>query len=152
MQPYAPRRIMFLETRRAGDWRLKHYAIVHGSHPHAAADFDDGIARVLRELPQPAATDARAGVGFLISHRGLTADYVVLAWWDRENELPIRIAVRSKEPGAAWREPQASESICVWDLQVFAFERDAYVATLLGPAGARRDEVVAQYLAQVLSR
>jgi hypothetical protein len=150
VQPYAPRRITFLEIRRAGDWQLKHYAIVYGSHLHAAADFDDGIARVLRELPRPATTDARAGVGFLISHRGLTADYVVLAWWDRENELPIRLAVRSKEPGAAWRAPQASESICVWDLQVFAFERDAYVATLLGPAPMSRDEAVAQYLARVM--
>ena len=53
----------------------------------------------------------------------------MLAWWERENELPIRLAVRRGDE--EWRDSRADESICVWDLQVIGFERDAYVATVL---------------------
>jgi hypothetical protein len=66
----------------------------------------------------------------------------VLAWWDNENELPLRVFVRELEGDSQWRAARGVESFCVWDLQVIAFERDAYVATLLAGspdvAGATR--------------
>lgn len=59
----------------------------------------------------------------------------MLCWWDRENELPIRVFVRQHD-GSPWRPAQGSESVCVWDLQVICFERDAYVHTVMaGRAG-----------------
>jgi hypothetical protein len=37
-----------------------------------------------------------------------------------------------REPSdAEWRAARDSESVCVWDLQVIAFERDSYVMTVL---------------------
>jgi hypothetical protein len=39
--------------------------------------------------------------------------------------------------GAAWRPAQGSESICVWDLELLWFERQAYVGAVLVPAGAQ---------------
>ncbi len=48
---------------------------------------------------------------------------------------------------AEWREAAHTASICVWDLQVMAFERDAYVETVLS---APADPDVEAYLARHL--
>lgn len=159
MRPFAPRPIRFREILAHEGWRLKRYAIsVGGAAGAARADvaipdwpeFADGRALALAALPVPARTAERPGVGFLVEHRGAGADYLVIGWWDRENELPVRVLVREHAPGAAWRPAHASESFCVWDLQVIGFERDAYVASVLasdaGPGAvdvylARRLEV-----------
>ena len=142
MQPYVPRPIRCHGVRPLAGYRLKDYSIVYGGQQIDWLDFARGFELVLRLLPSPAVATGRPGVGFRIAHQGRTARYAVLAWWDHDNELPIRIAVRRGDE--EWRLAEGSESICVWDLQVLAFERDAYVATLLsGEAGI---DQVARYL------
>ena len=139
MRPFMPRPIRFRDVLARAGWRLKRYAISAG--PDAASDvaaadwpeFAAGRALALEALPAPARTAERPGAGFLVEHRGAGADYVVLGWWDRENELPVRVVVREHAPASPWRVARASESFCVWDLQVVSFERDAYVATVLAP-------------------
>ena len=59
---------------------------------------------------------------------------MVLAWWDRENELPVRVFVKPKGE-AEFRAARGSESFCVWDLRVIAAERGAYVNTVLAAHG-----------------
>lgn len=113
-------------------------------------EFEPGFARVLAELPATARTADRLGVGFLIAHRGRGSSYVVLGWWDRENELPVRIAVRDHAEGAVWRAAAASESVCVWDLEVIGHERDAYVASVLSGAAKPLAGREADYLADRL--
>ena len=147
MRRFAPRPITFLDLLSHRGWRLKRYAIVYGAPVLDWADFAPGMALALATLPEPACARDRAGVGFLVQHRGATADYVVLAWWDRENELPVRVVVRDHAPGSAWRSARGSESFCVWDLQVIAFGRDAYVATVLADGDARAADA---YLATTL--
>lgn len=144
MRPYAPRPICFLNVLVHDGWQLKQYAVSAGREAGVAeasadvsaapwAEFAVGRALALSALPSPAKTSERPGTGFLVEHRGRGADYIVLGWWDRENELPIRVVVREQVPHAEWRAARASESVCVWDLQVVGFERDAYVATVLAP-------------------
>ena len=154
MRPYAPRPIQSHDVRTHGEWRLKPYSIVHGEPPldwdAYWREFEPGFARVLADLPSPARTADRLGVGFLIAHRGRGSSYVVLGWWDRENELPLRIAVRDHADGAVWRAAAASESVCVWDLQVIGHERDAYVASVLSGAEMSLADREADYLADHL--
>jgi hypothetical protein len=126
---YAPRPIALVETLHARGWRLKRYTVRHGDVEFDASRFDPGRDMALAALPWPAETDARWGVGFLIEHQGQTADYVVMCWWDRQNELPVRVFVRdAPEP---WRAARGGESMCVWDLQILWAERQAYVATVM---------------------
>src|SRR5262245_19618913 len=130
MQPYTPRPIRPLGLLPHAGWRLKLYGITFGPGPLDRPRFEPGVALALAALPAPAVADGRPGVGFLILHQGRTGDYAVLGWWGNENELPLRVFVRP--PGVAgWRPAQGGESACVWDLQVVAFERDAYVETVL---------------------
>jgi hypothetical protein len=71
----------------------------------------------------------------------------VLGWWDRDNELPLRVFVRDTADGEGWRAARGSESVCVWDLQVIWAEREAYVATVMG---ADADAGRARYLDTVI--
>lgn len=154
MRPYRPRPTQLRRIVTRGDWRLKRYTIVLEPNAERDAtaewpDFDPGRALAYAMLPSPAHTPERPGVGFIIEHRGYGADYIVLGWWDRENELPIRLVVREHKPGSVFRPARGSESTCVWDLLVVAFERDVYVATIL--AGGDPDQAVEEYLSKGLS-
>lgn len=137
MKPWEPRPIRFLGLREHGDWKLKTYSVLYGEAPFDPARFEPGIALALGALPPADAADGRPGLGFLIAHQGLTGDYAVVAWWDHENELPIRVWVRKGEE--PWRPARDGESVCVWDLEVVTAEREAWIATMLSPDGPSPD-------------
>jgi len=162
---FAPRPTRFLGVRDFEGWRLKVYSIILGDRPLDRDGFERGLDLAIQSLPRDeSVTTSRPGVGFVILHQGRGADYVVLCWWDRENELPMRIVVRERDEGIeasrdqgtggssdqgarSWRPARGSESICVWDIDVIWFERNAYVETVLA-AGARDPrEAISAYLA-----
>jgi len=134
-RPYAPRPVRFRGVVEPHGYRIKRYDIVYNG-PFRESDFAEGLRLAFESLPAPAATTERPGVGFVIAHQGNGADYVVLGWWDRENELPLRVFVRPQEPGGEWRPARGGESVCVWDLEVIGFERQAYVETVLNGGDA----------------
>jgi hypothetical protein len=144
MKPYAPRRIVPQDIMSVGEWDLKRHSITMGNGASDPARFEGARQLAMAALPVPAVAPGRLGVGFLIEHQGDGVDYCILAWWDRENELPIRVFVN--EPGAGWRPARGSESVCVWDLEVIAAERATYVATVL--SGSATDPR-ARYLGSV---
>lgn len=141
---FAPRRTTRLDfTSRRGVTLRRWWIDLQDSAVPDEADWAPAIA--LAEAALPAARDAASpAVGFLILHRGYGADYLVLGWWARQNELPLRVFVRY--PGTdddAWRAARGEESVCVWDLDVIGRERDAYVATWL--AGRAPDDALAAW-------
>jgi len=140
--PYIARPIRCVGLAESGGYRLKQYAILYGGGPFREADFAEGLRLAFESLPAPATTAVRPGVGFAIAHQGNGADYAVLAWWDNENELPLRVFVRPQTADGQWRPARGGESVCVWDLEVIAFERRAYVKTMLGGG------IVDEYLAR----
>ena len=130
MKPFEPRPIQFLRIHEHEGWRIKLYSIALDAAAVDEDGFAQGLVLALAALPQPATTQERPGAAYCVMHQGRGADYLVLGWWDRENEMPVRVFVCPAEEDA-WRAARGSESFCVWDLQVVAFERDAYVATVL---------------------
>lgn len=130
-EPYRPRPIAFHGVREQNGWRLKTYSIVYGAPEIDWNAYDAAWPLVHAALPTPAASPDRPGVGFVIAHTGRDVYYLVLGWWDRENELPLRVFVRELGTHGDWRPARGAESVCVWDLDVIGFERDAYVATVL---------------------
>jgi len=137
MHPYAPRPLRCLGIDDVAGFALRRWWIDLQQAP--APDLDDwqaALALAHDALPDDA-NASRPGVGFVILHRGRGADYLVLGWWDRENELPLRVFVRySGTADDAWRAARGGESVCVWDLEVIAIERTAYVSTYLAAACA----------------
>ena len=131
--PYQSRPVAFLGVESLAGYRLKVYAIQHGNRAFARERFAAGWALAAGALPQPVVNAGRPGAGFVILHAGRTGDYVILCWWDRENELPTRVFLSD---AGEWRPATGGESFCVWDLRVIWHEREAYVGTVLsGDAG-----------------
>jgi hypothetical protein len=139
---YQPRPLSFLGVESVAGHRLKVYAIRHGDQPLDRGRFEGGWWLATPALPQSDVAAGRLGAGFAILHQGATGDYFVLCWWDLQNELPMRVYVRGPE---GWRPAAGVESICVWDLRVIWWEREAYVATVL----AGRPDGVDAYMASV---
>ena len=98
-----------------------------------------------QDIPPADASTGRLGVGFVILHQGQAGDYVVLSWWDRENELPTRVYVSEN---GDWRRANDRESFCVWDLEIISFERNAYLRSVLCRKGAD----VSKYLEDTFKR
>ncbi len=129
---YEPRPLTFLGIQQVAGFRIKRYGIRYGDRSIDTGRFDAGWELVPTLLPQPAVTPDRPGVGFAILHQGRTGDYLILSWWDQQNELPTLIFVRDDN---GWRPAQGGESFCVWDLRVIWWEREAYVNTVLAGRG-----------------
>lgn len=135
MRPYAPRPMRLLDVQERAGFALKRWWIdLYDEAAPNLADWAAALALADAALPLDASPE-RPRTGFLILHRGRGADYLVLGWWDRENELPLRVFVRYPGSGdAEWRAARGGESVCVWDLEVIAREREAYVASYLDAA------------------
>lgn len=126
-QPYLPRAITPAGIKNLSHWQLKRYVIRYSQAQGATPDYPPAYQLVSQWLPRNAETAERPGVGFVIEHQGKTLNYLIVGWWDNENELRVNVWVQEQD---IWRAAQG-ESFCVWDLQVMAFERDAFVDTLL---------------------
>jgi hypothetical protein len=137
---YEPRSLRFLGVETVGGQRLKVYSIVRGDDVFDRERFAAGWALAEDALPLPAMLEGRPGVGFAILHQGATGDYLIVGWWDRENELPTRVFIRDTN---IWRPAAGGESFCVWDLRVMWWEREAYVNSML----AGRPDALNAYVA-----
>ena len=140
---YQPRQLTFFGVELVAGQRLKVYGIQYGDEPLSHDRFAGGWALATKELPQLGVADDRPGLGFVILHQGKTGDYLILCWWDRENELPTRVFLSGAD---GWRQATAEESFCVWDLRVMWWEREAYVSTVLAGRAGGLEQYVATFV------
>jgi hypothetical protein len=127
--PFAPRPIAGLgPPATIQGFALKPYTVCHAPPAFDPRRFDACERLIEAALGALDVTEASARVGFVIQHQGRDADYLVLAWWSRQNELPIRVWVND---GAGWRPARDGESVCVWDLEIIWFERNLWIETVL---------------------
>lgn len=133
---YASRPWLFAGVESITGWQLKHYRLWYGARTQPDwSRFDAAMPLLASALPQPAVTAERAGLGFVIAHAGRGVDYLVLNWWDNENEWRHRVWLRGLQAESLWQQPEHGESPCVWDLALIHFERETYVDWLLGRKG-----------------
>lgn len=145
-ETFHPRPVRPLGVLVMAGWRLKLYSIVYGavgeSNRLDRQAYDDGLAMAVGSLPQPPVSQGRLGIGFVIMHQGRGVHYLVLNWWDNENEYFCRVFVKGFDEGETWRAASDGESSCVWDLEIIWFERNAFVEHVL----SRREADVERYL------
>ena len=124
---YRPRYVSVLGPGHPGGAALKLYGIDVEGQALAPYLVEEMHALLSENSPG----EGRAG--FVILHRGEEAVWLLLHWWMDGGILAERL----------WRRPLAGEGAggfqpvdrplmaCVWELVPIAFERDAYVATLM---------------------
>lgn len=127
-RPYAPRPTTLEGLTEHRGWRLRRWRVRTPEQSPDPDRFAPAVAKALGALPAPAVADGQPGLGFLIEHQGRSVDVLVLGWWSRGNELPLRLWI---DDGAGWRKARGDESVCVWDLDVIRREREHYVRHIL---------------------
>jgi hypothetical protein len=130
MQPYAPRAFRFIDVWEIPNWRMKVYGIAcRGELPRA--ELISAAKKIVREqLAKEAGNNY--GVGFVGVHDGRDAAFVFVDFWGNENELFHRVFL-SRENNWEKLAPadENDPSVCVWDLQLQTFERDAWIKHVL---------------------
>jgi hypothetical protein len=134
---YEPRPIRFLELWKVHEWRFKVYGISYERdcpRPELVEAAKETASRLLREKPTQL---LHYGVGFLGIHDGRGENQVFLDFWVNENELVHRYWISKPETPKDLRDaPEDHNSVCVWDLMVQCFERQAWVdCVLANPRG-----------------
>lgn len=130
--PYHERPIRFREIWQHGEWRLKVYTIASGRSEPRGELVEAAKAVAAETLEAVSPTVAHYSVGFLGIHDGKTANFVFVDWWADENELHHHVFTSPcGEPARLQDATPTGVIACVWDLRLMAFERDAWVGTVL---------------------
>ncbi|MEM7344020.1 MAG: isochorismatase [Chloroflexota bacterium] len=133
--PYKTRPIRFLEVANYNGWRIKVYGIRFQENGDETQPEPEIVTlakeAMLKELPLPALTEDRYGIGFLVIHQGQDRNWLLLDWWfDREiikqklfsSPLDVPQQITPAEPDLL---------ACTWELAVHCFERQAWIETVL---------------------
>ena len=153
MEPYAPRSFRFIElltlgpsrtgrpsgsaesSRSADAWQMKLYGIAAQQElprPELIQAAKNVAAKVLENE-----TANNYKVGFIGVHDGRGACFVFVDFWGNENELFHRVFLsRLSDPAGLKPADAADSSVCVWDLRLQAFEREAWIKHVLARASA----------------
>jgi hypothetical protein len=120
----------FIELLAIGDWTMKLYGIAwRGERPRQ--ELLETARRIADEqLAQEKPNDYR--VGFIGAHDGWDACLVFVDFWGNENELFHRVFLsRSNDPKQLTAAENTDSSVCVWDLRLQSFEREAWIKYVL---------------------
>lgn len=127
-----------------GGMRMKRYEIVREGEVVDQGSYARGEEMAAGLMPREAVGRDRPGVGFVIRHTGAGVEYLVVCWWDNQNELITRVLVRAG--GGEWRDAAGAFSYCVWDLEVMWKERGAYVRRVMMPERADVDGYAGEFV------
>ena len=149
--PYKTRPVRFLHVAEHAGWRIKVYGIRYSSDP-AIIQVDEPIVELaqqamLAQLPQPAVTDSRYGVGFMIIHQGQDRNWLLLDWW-YDQEILKQLLFSSPVHAPDQVTPAESDLLaCTWELAVHSFERQAWIDHVLNnPAEPDLEAYLNQHL------
>ena len=130
--PFVMRPTKFINQVNSEGWRIKIYGISTKSLPLPQEVVSEGMKSVLSHLPQPALTEQRYGVGFLIIHQGTMRNWYLLDWWEKEDIIHHKLfSSPLDEPSAISTEPDKTLIACVHELRVINFESEAWIKTVL---------------------
>jgi hypothetical protein len=146
-EPYEPRPIRFLEEWAFDGWQLKVYGITY-RRERPRVELVETAKRLAHESLPPALTGGNYAVGYVGVHDGRGANFIFVDWWADENELHHRVfAAPSDELQNIPEITATGLSVCVWDLRVQCFEREAWLeAVLKNPRGADLEDYLRRQL------
>lgn len=149
---YEPRPIRFLELWKVDDWQLKLYGISYNRSAPRQELISAAKTQAAKRLREHPTRLNHYGVGFLGIHDGRGENQVFLDIWVNENELIHWYLVSpSDQPAQLHVPPEDHNSVCVWDLMVQCFERQAWMDFVLSnPRGPDIEAYLARRLDAML--
>jgi hypothetical protein len=135
MQRYKERSFRFVELLSIHDWRMKLYGIAWQGELPRPELLEAAKCIAAETLAKETANNYK--VGFVGAHDGRNASFVFVDFWGNENELFHRVFLsRSNDPSALTTAKSSDSSVCVWDLRLQSFEREAWIKHILRKANA----------------
>ena len=135
IDPYSARPATFLREVSSNGWRLKVYAISTGADGVTDDLVSSALEATLPELPLPALTDDRYGVGFVIIHRGVLRNWISLGWWEYEDILFHKLFSSPLDDMENVTAEESPAIACVHELKIINFENEAWINTVLSKDG-----------------
>lgn len=124
---FEKRNVTFFKVAKHDNWNIKVYGINLDAIPP-----ESSMVQLLSKLPSSALTEFRYGVGFLIIHKGIVANWFLLNWWEHEDILHQKL-FSSPIEGFSNINPVKDQSIlaCVHELEIYSFESSAWKEHML---------------------
>lgn len=131
---YTERAVRFLGVWEINGWKLKVYAI---SAKRTLADAEIVSAEIVQTgrntavevfTHQPANS---YGLGYVIFHEGAVATWLLLDWWADEIQLRHQLFKANTVRAPVFERVTTDLVACVWELAIVAFERQAWIDTML---------------------
>jgi hypothetical protein len=131
------RPIRFLDYLTHHGWTLKVYGISYESTQPCPKLLKAAYILALETLPSLNISLDHYYLGYMGVHDGRGINFVFIDWWANENELYHCVFTSPKHDSGNFTEASSRDPIaCIWDLKLIAFERDAWVKTVLrNPTG-----------------
>ena len=130
---YIARPVEFIDQMNSEGWRIKVYGISAKSLPLPEGIVADASKNLLSHLPQPAVTEQRYGVGFLIIHQGTMRYWFLLDWREKEDITHHQLfSPPLDKPSAIPAEADKSLIACVHGLRIITFDSEAWIKIMLG--------------------
>ncbi len=134
MEAYEPRAFRFIELLAISEWRM-----------NSTESRGEGNRRQRNYSKRPSELRPKNcrmlsntyKLGFIGAHGGRDACFVFVDYWGNENELFHHVFLsRSNDPEALAPAKSSDSSVCVWDLGLQFFEREAWIKHVLRKANA----------------
>ena len=143
-ESYKLRSIRYIELFEELGWRMKLYGISYKDEfpRQHLIEIGKNIAR--QSLPQPAIAKNRYGIGFVCVHEARDANFFLVDWWSDENALNHHIYTSTFDsPSEIEEVTLKGPNICVWELRLLSFERQAWLDNVLAyPRGPELESYI----------
>ncbi len=150
IQPFKSRTLLPLPTAKEHGWQLKRYAIVANGRTFESDITSAALVAAYQRLPAPGSlTDSSGnhGVGFQIIHFAEVAVVSPVFYWQWGSVLANAPQMRAQWDAPTGFNDGVKEVVaCVWEMEIIAFEVNAWKNTILGNAGLPAERLAA-YLA-----
>jgi hypothetical protein len=125
-----PRPVVFYGAEELSGWPVKVYGMT-ATAPEARPELLNAAREKASEVLAGTSREEDAGAAFLIAHDARPACFVLVHWWQGVDLFQRYFRAPLERP--AGLEPVKSGQIgCVWELELVAFEREAWVRHAFG--------------------
>jgi len=128
---YFPRSTQFQGVIDVAGWQLKQYLMT--ANPEPLPDETDRAARKIIVATLESAAPDELGVGFVVVHQGAEAVWLLIDMWRGDIICQRGFRAELDDPGTFVPIEAGGPTVCIWELEIFGFERDAFITHILRP-------------------
>jgi hypothetical protein len=132
-EDYENRNILYSDLFQTNGWKFKVYTVTHKNNTPP----DEKIRSIAEHLTIESLESYGKkmpgyGAGYIILHKGMDMNLLVINWWTGENmRCTVAYLSRINNPYEFIDVTESGCTVCVWDDLIHRFERDSWVENIL---------------------